>query len=133
MSATSSQDSTEIEMDGLLVEDGSDGLIIVDKGDNNESDPSSRRERGVYHVVSSKLEDGQNDDCISITEHHESNSRDARWKKLWLQPILPDDRFAIARVKLLDGPPAVKLLKFVAFTFVGIVVMFGLVRWVVRT
>ena len=91
---------------------------------------SSGTSLSAYHTVSN-IEDGREDVCISDDEI-ECTVGNERWQKLWFQPLLPDDRFAIARVKLLDGPCAVKLLKFVLVTFLGIVSMFGLVRWVVR-
>jgi hypothetical protein len=42
--------------------------------------------------------------------------------------LLPDDRFALAGVKLLDGPSAVKLLKFCALTFAMVAAMHAAIR-----
>jgi hypothetical protein len=43
--------------------------------------------------------------------------------------LLPDDRFTVFGIRFLDGVVAVKLLKFLAFTLLGIVSMFHIVRW----
>ena len=112
----------------------SDNLQLdnVPGGGGASSHQIPQRGAAAYHTVSS-MEDGREEDvCLTDSDDEIVGSNEERWTKLLLQPLLPDDRFTIARVKLLDGPCAVKLLKFVLLTFLGIVAMFGLVRWVVR-
>ena len=124
------EEVTDVEdKEGLIASD--QALEVTERKDGSTT---IQERRGGYHSVSS-VEDGRGDDDYLPTEDPISTSSatgDGRWKRMWLQPMLPDDRCAIAGVKLLDGSAAVKLLKFEVLTFLGIVSMFSLVRWVVR-
>jgi len=48
------------------------------------------------------------------------------------QPIISDQAFTIKHLVLAEGPAAIRLAKFVAVTFAGIVGMYYVVRWFVR-
>jgi hypothetical protein len=119
--------------DGLLDDTDTDGVCwSTAKGQR-------RRAAGGYLTVSSSVEDSGGSHCDDVAcddddddddEIFYSSSR-TTWERIWIQPALPDDRFAIAGVKFIDGSSSVKLLKFVAFTFLGIFAMFAFVRWVV--
>ena len=118
--------------------------------DDDDDDDDMALGRKGYRSVS-RVEDGIDDDQNSVESslpHVQDwtiiqagtsssggggNSLRRRRRLIWLVPLLPDNRFTVGHVKLLDGPAAVKLLKFVLFTVLGILCMFHFIRWVVRT
>lgn len=50
-----------------------------------------------------------------------------RWRQILQHNIIPDESFEIKEIRILDGVEAVRFLKFVGVTFVGIV----LIHWFV--
>ena len=61
-------------------------------------------------------------------------SQDARRSfsnSFWTKCLLSDNRFSLCGVELVDGPPVVKLLKFLALTMGAICIMYKFVRAVV--
>jgi hypothetical protein len=69
---------------------------------------------------------------VSIAESQHSSAIIPReWQRLLLTPLLPDDRFVAFGMPVVDGLPAIRLLKFTAFTWMGLMVMFLFVRWMV--
>ena len=69
-------------------------------------------------------------ELLSVSSRNNSSSFCSQ--SFWTTCLLSDDRFSICGINLLDGPPAVKLLKFQAVTFAGICLMYKFVRLVVR-
>ena len=90
-------------------EDGTDGLFR--DGDNNNNNNNDEPER---HVNSS------------------GTATTTTCYRFWQTCLLPDDGYTLCGVPLVDGPVAVKLLKFLAVTFGGILFMYKFVRLVVR-
>lgn len=72
-------------------------------------------------------------DTTTTTRRRRRRQPSSDRNSLWNARILPDDRFSIGGVALVDGAPAVKLLKFVAVTLAAIGVMHRFVRVMVRT
>ena len=69
-----------------------------------------------------------NDDDDDMTRASSMRSHPC---SIWNTCLLSDERFSICGVQLLDGAPAVKLLKFVVVTFVAICLMHQFLRTVV--
>lgn len=110
-------------LDSDSIEPGDDSM---DESPSNE-EPRQHIVAGVVYQHVSNLEDGVLEESI---EQH-SSSGTFTWERFWFRTIFSDNQFTLARVKLLDGAPAVKLLKFYMLTLIGIVSWFYFVRWVV--
>ena len=54
------------------------------------------------------------------------------WQRTFFTPLFPDDRFVVLGSPLLDGVRAVRCFKFFVVTWLGLLVMFYFVRWMVR-
>jgi hypothetical protein len=65
--------------------------------------------------------------------HSGDNDSSRSTRSLWNQTFFPDDCFTWRGIVWAEGEFAIKLLKFTAFTFGGIVLVFYWVRWMVRT
>jgi hypothetical protein len=100
--------------------------------DEPEVDDQDEEEPAIIGLGS---EDGY-DESTRIETEAEHVSRtlatQSRTSALWNACLLPDDRFSIAGVSLVDGPAAVKLLKFVIVTLGSICLMYKGIRFVVR-
>ncbi|GAX10627.1 hypothetical protein FisN_14Lh134 [Fistulifera solaris] len=97
-----------------------DGVIRVDP-------PESRRKQGHVYRTVARVEEG--DEEKEEDEDVLPTPTTSSWEHAFYQTLLPDDRFAVAGIPFLEGPTTVKLLKFLFFTAVGIVVLFHVVRW----
>jgi hypothetical protein len=123
-------DDDEIELQARMDNDTIRGITPIDAGDEDEccvaGGNSEQQRQGLFYQTVPNTE-GDNGDEIVVLQTED------RWQRLWSQPLLSDQSFSLAGVKLLDGPAAVKLLKFFILTVLGIVSWFGFVRWVVSS
>jgi len=55
-----------------------------------------------------------------------------KWQRILQRTILPDECFEIKGVRILDGQEAVRFLKFVVITFIGMVLVHWFVAFMVR-
>jgi hypothetical protein len=94
-----------------------DGVMRVDP-------PESRRKQGRVYRTVARVEEGD-EEIEDVLPTDDS----ASWEHAFHRTLLPDDRFAVAGIPFLEGPTAVKLLKFLIFTAEGIVVLFHVIRW----
>lgn len=97
-----------------------EGVIRVDP-------PESRRKYGRLYRTVARVEEGDDEDSDEVVSP--TTEQSTQWDQVLHRSFLPDDRFSVAGIMLLDGPTAVKLLKFIILTGVGIVVMYYIVRW----
>lgn len=129
------------------------GLTVALNDSHGESDAvGSLHDTGVHSAtggvdsVSCAVENGENDEDEFSERHISLSSTGAQspvvaleevgiwnWKRLLLTPLLPDDRFMLLGLPLVDGVKAVRLLKFTAFTWIGLVLMFAVVRIMVSS
>jgi hypothetical protein len=106
-------------------EDEEDGLLLVGGPPTGASNNSTKRD---YNRVAGAedndqiYEDGANINGVI-------QQRIPMWQTVLHANLLPDDRFTVFGIRFLDGVAAVKLLKFLAVTLLGIVSMFHIVRW----
>jgi len=98
-------------------------------GDEEDALATSNRaisKKGEYDLVSTSVSENDDDDEPPIVQP------DPQWQRILHACLLPDDRFTICGMKVLDGPFVVRLLKFTAISFIGIALMHGFVRFMVR-
>lgn len=93
--------------------------------------PESRRKYGRIYRTVARVEEGDaqtnDDDEDEVVEP--TIEPYLQWDRLLNRSFLPDDQCSVAGIRLLDGPTVVKLLKFLALTCLGIVLMFYMIRW----
>lgn len=110
---------------------------VEDFHDEPAADNGQDEEEPVARGLGSR-EDGYDESARIETEAEHlarttsSSTTSSAASRLWNACLLPDDRFSIAGVSLVDGPPAVKLLKFVVVTLGSICLMYKGIRFVVR-
>lgn len=90
-----------------------------DQAEDLESVFRSREVEGDGHLPHSDLPPDSN---------HSPQSSYSLLRVILHHPLLPDNRYSIGSVKLVDGPFAVKLLKFWILTVVGIGAMYHAIR-----
>ena len=106
-----------------------------EEADDQELDDSNNNNNNNNDNTSAAAQDDDDDDEGSrfqdeLTSHGTPSSQSS--SSCWTRCLLPDDRFSLCGTHLVDGPVAVKLLKFLAVTFGGICLMYKFVRFMVR-
>jgi hypothetical protein len=122
------------EKQRLPFRDNGNGPIIrdLDNALDDEDDDDA-----VSFVTTAQQPDGVWRDAISgflPLNHHDGDNTDSSrsLRSLWNQTFFPDDCFTWRGIVWAEGEFAIKLLKFTALTFGGIVLVFYWVRWMVR-
>ena len=108
--------------------------------------------RGEYGLVTSATVaadyDDDNDDVLVTTKTSKSSMEAleleqgvsssspssttmASWHRVLFTPLFPDDRFELLGTLLLDGVQGVRMAKFFVVTWIGLIVMYYSVRWMV--
>jgi hypothetical protein len=100
------------------VEDEEDGLLV--------GPPPSNSTKRDYNRVAGAEDNDENDEDRANTVIQQ---RVPLWQTVLHANLLPDDRFTVFGIRIFDGVGAVKLLKFLIFTLLGIVSMYHIVRW----
>ena len=106
-------------------------------------------DKGGYGLVTSAADDeetdydGEGPSKISMQalemgneEGHDmpmNESAEHPWQRIMFTPLLPDDRLYFFGVQLMDGVEGVRLFKFFATTWIGLIGMFYFIRWMVST
>ena len=90
--------------------------------------PESRRKYGRVYRTVARVEEGNDDEDDDEIATPPVDPW-MQWSLVLNRSLLPDDQYSLGGVQVLDGPIVVKLLKFLAFTCLGIVLMYYLVRW----
>ena len=128
------EDSRLISMeDPLGAPDSIDSLRepLLMAGDEKDALATSSNsvigKRGEYDLVSTSVSDQD-----AADEEPPIVQPDPQWQRILHARLLPDDRYTLFGMKVLDGPFVVKLLKFTVTTFLGIAFMHWLVRLMVR-
>ena len=118
------QDETPTGRSGNRIDKGNDGLRTT----LEEESPSSLLENNNVVSFHSHDDDGSSSSGSSNSGGLPNQNSN---RSIWNTCLLPDDRFSIVGVSLVDGPPVVKLLKFVAVTLAFICIMHAFIRAVV--
>jgi len=113
-----------------------DRLTNVEEAvDDFQDDPTISLENGVDADQNDLFEDEPTDDLVSGSPSNAStptSSRRIRSDISWYNScLLSDERFSICEIELLDGSPAVKLVKFVCVTISAICLVHQFLRIVV--
>ena len=129
-----------------------DRLTEVEEDDDawqDETPSGNRSDKGNDELRTTTLEEEsptsllENNNVVSFHSHDDGSSSSGGSsnsgscpnqnsnRSIWNTCLLPDDRFSIVGVSLVDGPPVVKLLKFVAVTLAFICIMHAFIRAVV--
>ena len=111
-----------------------DRLTNVEEAvDDFQDDPATPLENGADQI--DLFEDEPTDDLVSASPSNASrptSSRRIRSGDSWYHScLLSDERFSICGIELLDGSPAVRLVKFVCVTISAICLMHQFLRVVV--
>lgn len=106
-------------------EDEEDGLLV---GPSPLSHTNTKRD---YNPVAGAEDSNAIDDDYDGGANRNSviQQRIPLWQTVLHTNLLPDDRFTVCHIRILDGVAAVKLLKFLTVTLLGIVSMYHIVRW----
>lgn len=96
--------------------------------DNNNSNNNNNNNSGAAQDE----DDDEDDEGSRFQDELTSHGTTSPSTSCWTTCFLPDDRFSICDTHFVDGPVAVKLLKFLAVTFGGICLMYKFVRFMVR-
>ena len=98
--------------------------VIV--GESSFADVEEPRDKQSYRLV--RLADDES----SVADDSYQDEPAPRWKHILHQTLVPDTCFQVKGIRILDGVEAVRFLKFVILTFVGILLVHWLVRIMVR-
>lgn len=110
------------------VEEAMEGVVADDPCSSERDDDDDDDE--IFGDEQRRREDVSVTPSVGITASASRRTDDdLLW---WNRCLLPDDGVAVCGVALLDGPPAVKLVKFVGVTITAICAMHQFVRAVVR-
>lgn len=92
---------------------------------DDEEEHALPRDKGSYRLV--RLADEESPVASSSTD-----AVPAEREPLLLRTLFPDQVFSIRGIRILDGEAAVRFLKFVAITFIGLVWIHWFVALMVR-
>lgn len=104
----------------------------VESSDFDDEEEVTSGGKPSYSLV--RLAD--DDSALSSFDADESNDvrqRCLRFQRFLERTIIPDESFELKGIRLLDGVEAVRFLKFVALTFIGIALIHWFVRLMVRS
>lgn len=91
--------------------------------DDDEEEQVSNQKR-AYRLV--RLADEESSVASSIPT-------EPKWQQLLHRNLIPDQAFDIRGIRILDGAEAVRFLKFVIITFLGMMLIHSFVALMVRT
>jgi hypothetical protein len=91
--------------------------------DDDEEEEQVRNQKGAYRLV--RLADEASSVASSIPT-------EPKWQQLLHRNLLPDHAFHIRGIRILDGAEAVRFLKFVVITFLGMMLIHSFVALMVR-
>jgi hypothetical protein len=127
-----------------MATDQSDSLFL-----RRERNPSATRgQYGLVAMTPTVDEDSNVDECDEPTKVQAleleqglssplSVSSSAticiRWQRILFLPLLPDDRLDCCGWLILDGVEAVRMIKFFVITWMGLLLMYFFVRFMVRS
>jgi hypothetical protein len=94
------------------------------------ADEEVPRDKQSYRLV--RLADDESSVADSSLYSNDPDEPLSRWQHLLHQNLVPDACFQVKGIRILDGVEAVRFLKFVILTFVGILFVHWLVRVMVR-
>ena len=94
--------------------------------DNNDVDGDEDCDPMKVHPL--ELEQGMSSSSLASP----SSDTVSSWHRILFVPLLPDDRFYCCGWMLLDGIEGVRMIKFIATTWIGLFVMYYFVRYMVR-
>lgn len=112
--------------------DDGDGVVVLTAGGSEGEEMTADEQDGIFRDDGTQSHAGSARQRRGSTHSSTGSSSPSSNSSWWNARLLPDDRFSICGVNLLDGPPAVKLLKFIAVTFGAICFMYKFIRFMVR-
>ena len=90
---------------------------------------SGNTSRCEYDPVSNEEE--EENDRVTMDNAPDERIPSVQLHQIFLcRTLLPDDRFHIYGLRIVDGPEVIKLLKFAVFTYFSIYASYKMVRWI---